>query len=576
MKKIRGRGMGQGNAAQRDGGADKCVCPECGHEKQHDRGTPCVNEVCPECGSKMIGKEDKSKNVINKPFPNEHSGRLVDPKKFDKFARQNDKGGAGIDFIFGITSDDKSVLQAIRFDAKKFTPAEARAWLKDHNHTPILFEEAVNKGLKKEKFETSEVDDHKHTVDLDEKGNGRTSIFNEHFHDVVEFDIKEKDGHVHSIIKNKVKSKVIKYSDGLLIKHFSILCNEYKQQRLKDNIELDIIKEAKAVYEEMQSRKDIRLNEDNLNRLSLELVNIIKGERDVRTIFNSSTLYSGGNSTVQNKHMVELKFKVINKKESELKGLMMLDLGYVIDTKKDGNDAENIHKAIEIETPEIDVDENDIVTVLAKSIEPYKIDKQYHAIIKDAIVKEVNQGEQKPDRVKYIIKLADEKKILKADKTIIEDLKKLGWIADSNNTNDGDVLINKKIPIIKSERLLKEGKVLGVVYEPNTIDLQGDYATAEEIEKAAHKFMEDHQTINEMHRKSLSKADVAIIESGIARADFEEGGQTIITGSWVLGVKVKSPRLRKLVKEGKINAFSMEGQSMRGKPIPDIESQVKG
>jgi hypothetical protein len=77
------------------------------------------------------------------PFPNEHAARLTSPDKYIRFRRDNDKGGSGVDFIFGVTKDGTAELQAIRFDKTKFTVDQARAWLKDHKHTAILFEPAA-------------------------------------------------------------------------------------------------------------------------------------------------------------------------------------------------------------------------------------------------------------------------------------------------------------------------------------------------------------------------------------------------------------------------------------------------
>lgn len=79
------------------------------------------------------------------PFPNEHAARIVDPNKFERFRRSNDELGSGVDVIFGIPESGGSEIQAIRFDRKKFTPAEARAWLKEHDFKAILFEEAETK-----------------------------------------------------------------------------------------------------------------------------------------------------------------------------------------------------------------------------------------------------------------------------------------------------------------------------------------------------------------------------------------------------------------------------------------------
>lgn len=78
-----------------------------------------------------------------RPFPNEHAARLHDPAKYESFRRDNDAGGPGVDFIYGILAAGGTELQAIRFDKDRYSPAEAKAWLKDHDFTAILFEEAT-------------------------------------------------------------------------------------------------------------------------------------------------------------------------------------------------------------------------------------------------------------------------------------------------------------------------------------------------------------------------------------------------------------------------------------------------
>ena len=75
------------------------------------------------------------------PYPNEHSCRLHNPDKYDEIRRENNKFGNGIHAIWGI-KDDNSELQAIRFDADKFTVSEAKDWLADHDKECILFEPA--------------------------------------------------------------------------------------------------------------------------------------------------------------------------------------------------------------------------------------------------------------------------------------------------------------------------------------------------------------------------------------------------------------------------------------------------
>jgi len=79
-----------------------------------------------------------------KPYPNEHSCRLEDPDKYNRFARNNNRFGDGIHAIFGRRkTDGKSELQAIHSDKSKFTVAQAKKWCKDHDHTCKPFEPAT-------------------------------------------------------------------------------------------------------------------------------------------------------------------------------------------------------------------------------------------------------------------------------------------------------------------------------------------------------------------------------------------------------------------------------------------------
>lgn len=78
-----------------------------------------------------------------RPYPNEHAARLVSPDGFDRFRRETGAGGEGVDFIYGIKTGEPVVLQAVRFDASRFTAAEARSWLAEHDYRAILFEEAT-------------------------------------------------------------------------------------------------------------------------------------------------------------------------------------------------------------------------------------------------------------------------------------------------------------------------------------------------------------------------------------------------------------------------------------------------
>jgi HK97 family phage prohead protease len=82
---------------------------------------------------------------LGRPYPNEHAARLTDPEQYDSLRRENDAGGPGIDFIYGI-KEGVSEIQAIRFRSSEYSPAEAREWLAEHDFDAIEFEEATGDG----------------------------------------------------------------------------------------------------------------------------------------------------------------------------------------------------------------------------------------------------------------------------------------------------------------------------------------------------------------------------------------------------------------------------------------------
>ncbi len=78
------------------------------------------------------------------PMPSEHSARIRDPGQYDLFRRKNNEFGPGIHVIYGIKRNPrKSEVQAIRFEASRWTVAKAKAWLKAHAYKPISFEPAT-------------------------------------------------------------------------------------------------------------------------------------------------------------------------------------------------------------------------------------------------------------------------------------------------------------------------------------------------------------------------------------------------------------------------------------------------
>ena len=78
------------------------------------------------------------------PYPGEHSGRVLNPRSCtDKYGRQTIAPGVSRIACRLKANPDKWATQAYRFAKSKFTAAEARKWLRDHDIKFTLFEPAT-------------------------------------------------------------------------------------------------------------------------------------------------------------------------------------------------------------------------------------------------------------------------------------------------------------------------------------------------------------------------------------------------------------------------------------------------
>ena len=116
------------------------------------------------------------------------------------------------------------------------------------------------------------------------------------------------------------------------------------------------------------------------------------------------------------------------------------------------------------------------------------------------------------------------------------------------------------VPISKAD---EEARIVyGVVLEPHTTDLQGDVLSVDTIENAAHKYLIQHRTVGDNHSR---QARAEVVESYLAPADMELGGQMISKGSWVMAVHVIDDALWNAVKSGDYSGFSIGGTGARTK-----------
>jgi len=119
------------------------------------------------------------------------------------------------------------------------------------------------------------------------------------------------------------------------------------------------------------------------------------------------------------------------------------------------------------------------------------------------------------------------------------------------------------LPMSRAVKLFKRDEaqrlVGAVVYEPDKVDADGDWASAEDIEKAAHRFMENYQAIGLMHRQSLR--DVRLVESYILPCELSVEGEMVKKGSWIVVMKVYNDRVWSMIQDGTLTGVSMGGYS---------------
>ena len=119
--------------------------------------------------------------------------------------------------------------------------------------------------------------------------------------------------------------------------------------------------------------------------------------------------------------------------------------------------------------------------------------------------------------------------------------------------------------VTKSIRLFKidaDKQIVGVVvYAPDEVDTQGDKATAEEIEKAAHKFNLGKRSFKIMHEGK--EIDVDLLETYIMPANITIGKEKVKKGSWFVVCHINDTKIWKKIKSGELGGISMGGEAER-------------
>ena len=123
-------------------------------------------------------------------------------------------------------------------------------------------------------------------------------------------------------------------------------------------------------------------------------------------------------------------------------------------------------------------------------------------------------------------------------------------LADAGLIERSPIQLSYKIQKVDYDQQL----VTGVVYSPWVLDSHGHYMTPAEVEKTCHAFLAaGRQTqVDVMHDNKVIRATV--VESYIERI----GNAEVPVGSWVASTKIEDAKIWRLIKDGKLNGYSME------------------
>jgi len=138
-------------------------------------------------------------------------------------------------------------------------------------------------------------------------------------------------------------------------------------------------------------------------------------------------------------------------------------------------------------------------------------------------------------------------------------------------SDENEPVWNKEINISKKDE--KEGVVYGIVYSPDEVDTQGDFAKTKEIKKAAYNFMKKKRVDSVDTSHSFKKAGAFVCESWILKKDdplFKKEKE----GSWAVGIKIEDEKLKKDIEDGKIKALSMAGTA-KTKEVEKADTTLK-
>ena len=131
-----------------------------------------------------------------------------------------------------------------------------------------------------------------------------------------------------------------------------------------------------------------------------------------------------------------------------------------------------------------------------------------------------------------------------------------GQMRREDRPGPGENLAKDGIKFIKADK--KKQIVYGIVWEPDFVDADGEWASADDIEEAAHDYLIYHRGTKLSHGLNITK-EAALVESYIAPVDFDCGDYKVKKGTWIAGLKITNKDYWDAVESDEIVGLSAGG-----------------
>lgn len=142
-------------------------------------------------------------------------------------------------------------------------------------------------------------------------------------------------------------------------------------------------------------------------------------------------------------------------------------------------------------------------------------------------------------------------------RTYVCDAHKDGMLKRLRNVEASQII--KRYTLAKADDAQRY--TLGVAYPADEIDSHGDFASAEDVEKAAWQYLTKARGVGLMHKSGTDGAGV-VVESYIYRGpDWTVDDQIVKAGDWLLGVVWDEASWQE-IQTGRLRGYSIQGLSL--------------